>query len=189
MRFLPTLTTLLLGLTSARAYLEDDLPPGYKVTKVIEVPVDSRWPEVQDNEDNIPLYNAQLRCTINPYGFYLYGRHWDGVSEHWIKKVITHTKGEENKRTISTGMHDWNFERKKEEGMWEAQVSFFLLDLLCSCLSFLCLQSCWLGFFFCSLLSNLLYISLSLSFLWTSWFANACGFCSSSFIILNSPTR
>jgi hypothetical protein len=54
MRLLPTLTTLLLTLSTAHALLQDALPRGYKVTNVFPVPEASRWPEVQDNEDNIP---------------------------------------------------------------------------------------------------------------------------------------
>jgi hypothetical protein len=130
MRFIPTLTiltTLVLGLSSARAraHLQSKLPSGYHLKNIIQVPADSQWPEVKDNANNIPLYNAELQCTITPYGFSLYGRHWDGVSEYWIRNVIAYTTDSENRR-LSTGLHNWSFHDKKQPGAWEAQVSFFL---------------------------------------------------------------
>jgi hypothetical protein len=74
-----------------------------------------------------PLVDAELKCTITPYGYYLKGRWWTGVSEHWIKKVIWYTKGPIGKRVRGVGMYDWGFQRGEMEGDWEAQVSFFFL--------------------------------------------------------------
>jgi hypothetical protein len=132
MHLLPTLTTLLLILSTTHALLQDALPRGYKVTNVIPVPEASRWPEVQDNEDNIPLVNAELKCTITPYGYYLKGRWWTGVSEHWIKKVIWYTKGPIGKRVRGVGMYDWKFQKKELEGIGRRRlvISLFLSGFL-----------------------------------------------------------